>query len=492
MSNSNFKEKLIIKFKQNWIRNNVMTILLIAILVSIFVVLNLWVQSIDLAQIDVTENKIYSLTDNTKEMLKNVDEDVKIYLWQYVENSALVDLVKQYCHENEKIKYEILTEEKNKSKVEEFNLQEGYQIVVVEVGKNKTILDGNSEFVTYDYITNQEINLTEQAISNAILNLTVDKKPKVYLLSGHGEYQIQELGLLATYLKNEAYEFESLNLLSVNQVPEESDILLIMSPTSDLLDNEVNMITEYINKGGNIILTRDTEEAGKQYPNFQKVLDMYGVSVQNGYVYETNSKLTLANYPVIIMPQMSLYSKITKSICSENGFLLLPYAQKILTADYETATNLGVKYEKVINSSEKSYYVTDLSADVNSATENAEEGSADIAVVATKTISNDSETTENKESKLLIIGNGRFITDYPIANSSYPLSYLGNNRDLMLNAIATLSGRDDTLTIRKQMNSSTYTATEEQDVFVKLIVYGLPLLIILAGIIVGQRRKQKR
>ena len=492
MSNNNFKEKFIIKFKQNWIRNNTMTILLIAILVTAFIGLNLWVQNIDLAQIDVTENKIYSLTDTSKEILKNIDKDVKIYTWQYAENSSLVDLIKQYCHENEKIKYEILTEESNKSKVEEFGLEAGYQIVVIEVGKNKTILDGNSDFASYDYTTGQEIDLTEQAISNAILNLTVDEKPKVYMLSGHGEYKIQELGLLTTYLNNEAYEYESLNLLSVNQIPEECDILLIMSPTSDLLETEVNIITEYINKGGNIILTRDTEDTGKQYPNFQKILDLYGVSVENGYVYETNTNLTIADYPVIIMPIISQYNKITKSIYSDGGFLVLPYAQKVKTSDYEIATSLGVQYETIINSSENSYYVTDVSANAESATDGAEKGSVDIAVVATKTIAKENETEEDVKSKLLVIGNGRFITDYTITSASYPLSYLGNNRDFMLNGIASLTGREDSLTIRKQMNSSTYTPTEEQDKIVKLLIFGLPILIIIAGIIVSQRRKKKR
>ena len=489
MSN-NFKEKLIIKFKQNWIRNNVMTILLIAILVTVFIALNLWIQSIDLAQIDVTENKIYSLTDDSKKMLKNINKEVKIYLWEYVEDSSVVDLIKQYCHENNNIKYEILTEENNKEKVEKFGLEAGYQIVVVEVGENETILDGYSNFVTYDYTTGQEIDLTEQAISNAILNLIVDEKPKIYILSGHGEYTTQELALLTTYLSNEAYEYESLNLLTVNKIPEDCDNLLIMSPTSDLLQNEVNIITEYINKGGNLILTRDTEEAGKQYPNFQKILDLYGVSIENGYVYETNQNLTVAGYPVIIMPTISAYNDITKSIYSDGGFLVLPYAQKIKTVDDETATSLGVEFETIVNSSESAYYVTDVSASADKAIQNAEKGSVDIAVIATKTITDESE--ESKKSKLLVIGNGRFITDYTITSSSYPLSYLGNNRDLILNGIARLTGRDGALTIRKQMNSSTYTPTEVQDKIVRLVIFGIPLLIIITGIVVWQKRKKKR
>ena len=492
MSNNNFKEKFIIKFKQNWIKNNAMTILLIAILVVVFVGLNLWVQSIDLAQIDVTENKIYSLTDTSKEMLKNIDKDVKIYLWQYPESSSVVDLIKQYCHENEKIKYEILTEENNKAKVEEFGLENGYQIVIIEVDEKETMLNGSSDFASYDYTTGQEIDLTEQSISNAILNLTVDEKQKVYILSGHGEYKIQELGLFTTYLNNEAYEYESLNLLSVNQIPEECDILLIMSPTSDLLEIEVNMITEYINKGGNIIFTRDTEETAKQYPNFQKILDLYGVSIENGYVYEKNANLTVSGYPIIIMPLISMYNEITESIYTDGGYLVLPYAQKVKMADSETATSLGIEYETIINSSENSCYVTDVSADANSALNNAEDGVVDIGVIATKTIAKESEIEKNITSKLLIIGNGRFMTDYTIADFSYPLSYMGNNKDLMLNGIASLAGRGDSLTIRKQMNSSTYIPTEVQDRIVQLVIFGLPILIIIVGIVVWQIRKKKR
>lgn len=490
MSDNNFKEKFIIKFKQNWIRNNSMTILLIAILITIFIALNLWIQSIDLAQIDVTENKIYSLTDSSKEILKNVDKEVKIYAWQYDEESSVVDLIKQYCRENEKITYEIITEETNKQKVEEWGLDSNYQIVIVEVGENETILDAYTEFASYDYTTGQEIDLTEQAISNAILNLIVDEKQKVYILSGHEEYTIQETSLLATYLGNEAYEYETLNLLTVNQIPEDCDLLLIMSPTSDLLENEVTIITEYINNGGNIIVTSDTEEAGKQYPNLQKILDLYGMNIENGYVYETDSSKIVSGYPIIIMPTISSYNEITESIYSDGGFLVLPYAQKINTVDSENAEIIGVEYETILSSSEKSYYVSDVSLDVNSALNNAEKGSVDIAVIATKTLNLESE--ESKTSKLLLIGNGRFITDYTITSSNYPLSYLGNNKDFMLNSIASMTSRDDTLKIRKEMSSSTYTPTESQDTIVKIVIFGLPILIMVIGILVWQRRKKKR
>ena len=137
------------------------------------------------------------------------------------------------------------------------------------------------------------------------------------------------MSILTTYLGNEAYEYESINLLTKSNIPEDCNVLLIMSPTKDLLDNETTTILNYINNGGNIIYTKDTEENGKTYPNYQKILDVYGLTVENGYVYETNSASMVPEYPNIVMPQIEPYTDITSEIYSDGGYLLLPYAQKI-------------------------------------------------------------------------------------------------------------------------------------------------------------------
>lgn len=488
------KEPITLKIKKKWLRSKPTTFLIVLILIAAFIALNLWIQSIDLAQIDVTENKVYSLTEASKKEIKNIETDVKIYAYGYSEDSSVVDLIKQYCKENEHITYEILTEESNKNKVEEYDLESGYSIVIVEVGETSTLLDGGSDFNSYDYTTGQEVDLTEQSITNAILNLTVKDKPKAYILSGHGEYTEKELGVLTTYLKNEAYEYSSLNLLNVDKIPEDCNVLLILSPTTDFLENETNMILDYINKGGNIVFAKDTEENGKSYPNLQKILDYYGLKIINGYVYESNSSAAVSGYPNIIMPSISSYSEVTSDIYSDGGYLLFAYAQKIEKADDETAENLGVEYETLLTSSENSYYITDVSSNISTAISTAEKQSVDLAVVATKTIESESEEENNTKSKILVIGNGNFITDSIISviNTTYPISYIGNNKDFMLNSIAYLTNRTDNLTIRKEMNTSTYTPTQTQDNIVKLIIFVIPILIIITGIIVWNKRKRKR
>lgn len=486
------KEPLSLKIKKKWLRSNPTTALIVLILITAFLALNLWIGSIDLAQIDVTENKVYSLTDKSIEFIKDIDKNVKIYAYGYVEDSSLVDLLKQYCRENDKITYEVLTEETNKGKVEEYGLSDNYPVVVVEVEETSTMIDGQTEFYSYDYTTGQEVDLTEQTITNTILNLTIKEKPKVYILTGHGEYTEGEMSILTTYLGNEAYEYESINLLTKNNIPEDCNVLLMMSPTTDLLENETTLILNYINNGGNIIYAKDTEENGKTYPNYQKILDVYGLAVENGYVYETNSAAMVSGYPNIVMPQIEPYTDITEQIYSDGGYLLFPYAQKITKADEETATNLNVEYETLLKSSESSYYVKDVSANIATVTSTAEQGSSELAISATKTINSDSE--EEKKSKIIVIGNGMFISDTMVSviSSNYPISFMGNNKDFMMNSIAYLTDRSDTLTIRKEMNTSTYARTEQQDTIVKLIIFGIPILIIVSGIVVWNRRKKKR
>ena len=73
------KEPISLKIKKKWLRSNPTTALIVLILIIAFLALNLWIGSIDLAQIDVTENKVYSLTDKSIEFIKDIDEKVMLY-----------------------------------------------------------------------------------------------------------------------------------------------------------------------------------------------------------------------------------------------------------------------------------------------------------------------------------------------------------------------------------------------------------------------------
>ena len=489
-------ERVSLFLRKRCLNNGIETALIICILVGAFISLNLYVDTLDLKDIDVTANKIYTLSDASKDIIKNIDEDIKIYLFGYTEDDTLTDFVKQYVDTNNHISYEILTKESNPAKYQEFDLQDGYSIVILETGDSSKIIDASSEFYSYDYTTGQEVDLTEQTLTNSILGITSEEKPKVYFLTGHEELGLStEMGTINTYLANESYTSESLNLISTGAVPEDCNLLLILNPQNDFTEVEAQAIKDYINKGGDIIFTADTNtKAVAENPNIQSILDLYGANLQNnGYIIEQDAEKIASSYPNIIIPEISSSNSITSEIYSD-GYILIPSAGRVTFKSDDELSNLKVSKEVIANSSSNSLFITDLNSDIYTATQTAEEGEQTIAALATKTISEETEENEAVTSKMLIIANTIFASDYSVegVSSNYPISYIANNKDFMLNSIANLTEKDDVLKVRKDMSTSTYAPTQKENTIVLTIIFAVPVLIILIGIFVGIYRKRKR
>ena len=81
--------------KEYFIKDTSKMILLIAIVIALYLVINLWVNSINLAQIDLTKNKLHTLTDQSKNIAKNINKEITFYVWGYSDSSTVIDLLKQ-------------------------------------------------------------------------------------------------------------------------------------------------------------------------------------------------------------------------------------------------------------------------------------------------------------------------------------------------------------------------------------------------------------
>lgn len=481
-------KKFISIIKKKWLRDTAKTTLLVAILIALFIGINYGVEKLDLQDIDVTKDKVNSISDQTKEQIKNVNQDVKIYFFGMEEDATPVKLVKQYKDENEKISYEVISPGSRQDLEDKYGITEEAIVIIIEVGDKRKILT-TSDLYTYDYTTYEQIDLTEQRITNTIMALISGKDPKVYFLTGHNEYSIENhMTILSAYIKNEVNDIESLNLISVDSIPEDCSVLAIMTPDTDFNDMEVNKITEYINKGGKILWFTEPELNGEKRPNVQKILDLYGVSVDEGVVKETDEKKILSGSNNFVIPSMSSSNKITEGI-SKSGALVLFNPGKLNFVDDEKIDELGLDVENLLTTSEKSFFRKDLSIKTTSATDDEEIGSFTIASKINKKINDDTI------SSMVICASNLFITDYnniPIGNQNIPLVGIYNNKDFVLNSIAVLSDREDAIKIEKNTNVVTYTATEEQDRIIKTIIFTVPIIIVLVGVFVSRRRKRKK
>ncbi len=220
--------------------------------------------------------------------------------------------------------------------------------------------------------------------------------------------------------------------------------------------------------------------------NFQKVLDEYGISLDKGVIFEGNTANMVSGYPDFIIEKTQSTSLTQKLNMTMN--LCFVDAAKI-TFDEDKLEELGVEYETLATTTEKAFVRTNLNQKSTSRTqEDGEEGACTIAAIATKSIE------EGKNSKLIIYANELFAMDMQVQINGYTMLTVNlyNNRDLILNSIAYLNEREDTITIRKDYETVNYTVTEQQNTIIMTIIFTLPIIIIIAGIVVWQIRRRKK
>lgn len=480
-------KKIIETVKKKWIKDTSKTIIMVVILFAVFIGINILIQKIDLQDFDVTQNQLFTLSDASKKQIQNVQEDVTIYLIGIGDNTSLTDLIKQYQKENKKIKIEAIEDIGKRPDIKtKYNITNETQLIIFETASRNKILTMD-ELYTYDYTTYQQIDVSEEKITNAICDLTISKKPKIYFLTGHNEYGLSsELNILNAYLINEVNELETLDLLVKGKVPEDASLLVIGSPQKDFMDQEVELISNYIYKGGKILWMNDPTLTGEKFANIQKILDLYGVTFDDGIILEQDENKMALQSPNYIIPAITA-TTATKDIATDGGILLIN-AGKITLAENAILAEKNVTSHVILKTSEQAIFRKEINNTSSNKISSDEQGSFLLGVKLDKKID------DEKTSTLYVISNNFFICDYQITIGSNQISpiYFYNNKDYILNTIAELTNREDSISIRKDTGVVTYTATETQDKIIKISIIAFPMLIIIMGLIVWLIRRRKK
>lgn len=484
-------KKIIEVIQKKWLKDTVLTILLITILTLSFIALNLWVSTLEMSTIDFTKEKLYTLSDESKNLVKDLQNEITIYFFGYTENDLAINLARQYQETNEKISFERIVASERPDLANIYGISDDMtQVIVVKSGEREKILTTNDLF-TYDTTTWESIDLSEQKITNAILDVTSEEKPTIYFLVGHNEYSTAtEMITIGAYIQNEIMEISDLNLLS-SDIPEDCQTIVIATPSSDFYDVEVEKLTAYINRGGNIIWMQDSSITELNLPNVQKILDLYGASFSSGLVFEQDANRMLMENPQMILPHIS-YTEITQDL-SSSGFVLFASSGKLNVAEAEKLEELNVTVDEFLTTSESAFYRTDFTNNSPTATGTDEEGTFTVGAIFTKTLEA-AEGEDPKASKLIAFSNNLFATDAQITsgNQSLTIATVYNNKDLMLNSIAYSEEKEDQIRIRKDYEMVTYTPTQFQNNVVLAIIFLVPLAIVIGGIILWQVRRRKK
>ena len=217
------------------------------------------------------------------------------------------------------------------------------------------------------------------------------------------------------------------------------------------------------------------------------ILDQYGVSIQYGAIFEQDTTKMLQNAPEFII------SDVNASFMSDIGMNLqmcLVDAGSIKLADDTKQEELSVEYETIASTGDTAFIRTNFDTTSYTRTDaDSEEGSFIVGARATKKIS------EDVSSEIIIYSNELCASNLQIPVSTQYYMYavdLYNNKDVILNSISHLTERTDTITIRKTGETEQYTVSEKGDTLIKIIIFTIPAIIILIGLVIWIIRRRRK
>ncbi len=491
--------RLIEALKKRWLIDGTKTLLLVAIIIVIFITVNVFMQKMELTPIDLSKDKINYLTKESKEKVKDINKEVKIYFVGYDSEDSNLELAKQYKKANENIIAEVVDVNNRPDLAQKYGIDKDSKCIIVECGEKSKVLS-DRDLVTYDTSSYETISIAEEKLTSSIMSVISDKIPKIYFLDGYSDsFSLQQnMNYLFVFFENEVSEVKALNVLTTGNIPDDCDTLVITTPSKDFDNIATEAIINYINSGRNILWLNAAQTQSKDLTNVNKILSLYAINPFDiGIIRETNpdnmlSDPTGRSIPDNIIPTTQ-YSEILKDVYNSVGAVLVN-ATKI-NINEDKLEEQKVKKQELLKTTEGAYFRSNFNNIQDKKSEEEESKAFLVGAELRKTIKEADEENNQKEvvSKLIVFGENYFISDYPIVNGiSTPGIYYGKNKDVILNSLAYLVDRPEDITARKSTGIVTYTATASQDRNIRIIIFAVPIVIIIIGVIVWQIRRRKK
>jgi len=451
------------------------------VFLTALILINLAVGKLNLSK-DLTKSKLYSLSEQTNKILTNNKQNITIYGFYESgkEDYSINTILTQYKGQNKNIKVQYVDPNKYPQIAQKYSTDDykiGIGSLVVESGSNFKVIDPNS-LVNYDYSnpespTAQSIAI-EQAITSAVIYVTSEKSTTINTLQGHSESDISEQ--ISKQLQLENYTVSPINLTTKEGSLKEDSLLLVLSPKRDLSQSEADDIKNYLSKGGRALFLMNLTE--NELPNFQSVLKDYGIAMQRAITIEGNSQYVTQN-PIYLLPMQQPH-EITNSLINNNLRVLVPGCQSIKTLDNKKSS---LTVETLLTTTSDSWGKVNLQTTTLDKEANDLSGPFNIAMAITDKAS-DSKT---KDTKLVVVANGSF-TNSQISSST------GNaNLDFFMNSVNWIQDKKDNIAIRpKTLDNYPLEISEFSRLsYTGFVVIAIPAIIVIAGVIVWIRRKNK-
>jgi ABC-type uncharacterized transport system involved in gliding motility auxiliary subunit len=411
---------------------------------------------------DLTTEKLYTLSDQTKKIVGGLHNDVTIVRFSKTPDPAFDDLMAEYVNAGSHLKYQLIDPEQRPEIAKQYGAPRMGDVIAASGGRTERIEPGARGQVG------------EEDVTTALIKLTREKTKNVCFVTGHGEKSISDssgagYSGVEQGLKNESYAAKSINLVSENGVSTDCDVVVIAGPTQSFLSPEAAMISKYLDGGGKALIEVDPETD----PKLGDVFTAWNIKVGDNVVIDASGMGQLIGAgPGIPLVVDYGASPITKGF--ERSMTYFPLARTVSIADKSKTDPEAIELLKTSPRSFTTPNLKEKKIKYDPKTDTL--GPLSLAVAANR-------KTGDKVERLVVIGDSDFASNRAIGDY--------RNGDLFYNTINWLAEEENLISIRpKSPANRRVTMTAGQESALKwLDLVFFPGLVILSGVYIWWKRR---
>ena len=436
---------------------------------------------------DLTKDKIYTLSDQTQKVMQGLRQDVKVY--GFLRNTepyyaAIKETFERYEALSERCSYQMVDPIIDAQLAQKFGIQAEGARVVIESGERSV----------------QVKEVSEETLTNAVVEVTNRVAKKVHYLIGHGELNIdnatEALGAKAfrDAVSAEGHELVPLNLSQIKSVqaqkrvdlaaskattfrfPLEVKVLVIAGAQRPLLEPEIEAVADFLNRGGRLLVLLDP----MVNIGLDSILLEWGVVVDDTVIVDTNpmgQMMGLGAVTPLIVPVPETEHPITEGL----GLTVFHTSRTVRVS--EDAAR-GLEVVALLRGGESAWGEAKIEDDTAEQTED-DIFETTVAVLSQKPQKNPSLDLISDATRLLVLGDSDVATNQHLTIQS--------NTDFLMNSLNFLLEDEALLTIRPKNRQSGLLTLTQKD-FGRIQFFSLdvlPVLLIALGLGIVTLRRQR-
>ncbi len=454
---------------------------------AIVVVINLIALNHD-QKIDLTKNKLHTLSDQTIKILKSLNKDVTLRAFiSPMQMQEYNDVFDKYAYYSKHVKKEFIDVDREPLLVRQYDVKQTGVILV----------ESDSRTARVEGLSGASDPKMEEKLTNGIIQVEKGEKKKIYFVNGHGEHLINDAtkegytGMRDT-LASGRFNVEELNLVEKDSVPADAEILIVAGPKKDFMTHEIAELTAYLHRGGKLLLMLEPDSS----TTLQPLLTKYGVAwKEKKAVLERNRLQQLAdNNP--LTPIVTSYDNNHEITRDARQMSIFAVATPVEKAEKIPE---GVTVSSLFSTSKFSSEVSVEGNRLAVNEKNDRKGPLSLALAVSGKVEKAGDKKEEKKADAITPEGEEKGLEYRmvvVGDSDFPTNALrgyGLNSDLFQNMVSWLAKEEDLISIRpKPTDESSFDITEQRMRIINLAsIVVLPFGMFLSGIAVWFSRRRK-